>query len=81
MSDVEYGDEELDGYAESRAEDQWAAEYVDPYRGVPLPEGWSERTYFVRQAWREGVDAALAVNADVISRCNQALQQVTGGRS
>lgn len=76
--------ETAERHAEQQAEDQWAAEYVDPYRGVPLPPAafwqdpndWSDQA---RRAWRTGVDAALELHADLIKKCNAALQQVTGG--
>jgi hypothetical protein len=75
--------------AESRAESDWQAEYVDPYRGVPLPNDWRQPVLSrsnppvdiapaLRDAWRAGVDAALTLHSDVIKRCNAALQQATG---
>lgn len=66
-------------HAEQVAEDHWIAEYVGPYRGVAYPANWQNYRGSARDGWRQGVDAALELHADVIKKCNAALQQVTGG--
>ena len=43
------------------------------HQGVPVPVDVS------RMSWYDGVDAAMELHSDVIRRCNDALQQATGG--